>query len=216
MSRTVFCNVCQTAHKEVSEDVAIYKITSNNRFVYQSAEEIIEAYNLEPIYIEDFQYCVSCGNEYLFFTQYDDFLDDIDEFTLPPILASGSKLGLSTDYYLDKSHEQIISYCLRFGRLAGEYKTLQDLPYFEPKFEEFNLHNIFYPFQPYNQFIDVLAKVDRRYIQTLLKPLQRYFHAYQRFIYIRAYKHAIRLFPHIAYELVICSSYPELLEHLVS
>lgn len=106
----------------------------------------------------------------------------------------------------------IQTYCRRWGRIYGSAKEKYGTVRFYCIFGELSLHSLLYPGYSYSQFPKWLWVLDIDYISKFLSIFNDAFFVWQKFIYSRAYRNALKKWPHLTGEILCDSDYPEFIE----
>lgn len=114
---------------------------------------------------------------------------------------------------INNAAEFIHDYCVRWARLGGDYKEKYGRCCFYAKFD-LSLHSLFYPGYAFYQMPEWLVHFDIYVFSPVCYKLgvSKLWHLWQTFIYKRAYKLAIKKFPHLKEEILSGADYRELLE----
>lgn len=111
---------------------------------------------------------------------------------------------------IDDAATYIHGYCLKWAFLGGQSKEKYGTVRFYAHFGWLSLHGLIYPGYAWNQFPKWLWKLDCNIIGPALRFFfERPFVAWQRYIYKRAYRSAVRKWPHLKEEILVCADYPE-------
>lgn len=113
---------------------------------------------------------------------------------------------------LDDAGNIIGDFCHRWGRFGGQIKEKYGTLRFYAHFTGFDLHMLFYPGYYYCQFPTWLWNLDWKLRKTIFVPLHRPTTWWQTKVYNRAYQKALKKYPHLRKEILICADYPELIK----
>lgn len=204
----VQCKKCNHVHREISEQEAICQLTLFNNFFYDSSSEVRSYYGNRPGFIENFMFCMYCGESHKEFSQATvSFIG-----TVNPILDKN--VNITTDRYVDNAAANIQLFCNKWGRLGGQAKEKYNTVRFYAIFGWLSLHTLVYPGYVYIKFPKWLRWLDDNLITQLLNPFERLFIKWQEFVYRKAYKRAIDKYPHIRYNIINSADRSDLLEGL--
>lgn len=117
---------------------------------------------------------------------------------------------------LDEAASFIHDYCVKYARLGGQAKEKYGTVRFYAMFGHLSLHSLIYPGYYYSQFPKWLWNLDIYVIPKLLKPFERLFFRWQKFIYSRAYNLAFKKFPQVYKGIATGADYPEYIKGLTS
>lgn len=112
---------------------------------------------------------------------------------------------------IDDAAYYIADYCRRWGRLGGQYKEKYGTVRFYARFGDLSLHGLIYPGYVYYQFPKWLVRVDLAIRTPLHFCLGHLFTWIQHRVYSRAYRNALKLWPHLQAEILCNADYPELI-----
>lgn len=110
---------------------------------------------------------------------------------------------------IDDAADYIATYCRRWGRLGGQHKEKYGTVRFYAHFGHLSLHGLIYPGYVYCQFPPWLSRIDRATQRPLQFCFGSLFYWNQRRVYSRAYRNAVKLWPHLQVEILSDADYPE-------
>jgi len=116
---------------------------------------------------------------------------------------------------LDEAARFISDYCSRWGRFGGQAKEKFGTLRFYALFHH-NLHDLIWPGYVFTQWTPALAPLrwldDYVYRLGVCNPLRSLVIRWQTFVYARAYRLALKRWPHLRREILCCADYPEYLK----
>lgn len=105
------------------------------------------------------------------------------------------------------------NYCARWGRFRGQTKEKYGTVRFYAIIGQISLHDLIYPRYSYSQFPQWLWTLDLYIIGPVLRTLfGKIWYRWQVFIYRRAYKLALKKWPHLKKEILSGMDHIDLLE----
>jgi hypothetical protein len=116
---------------------------------------------------------------------------------------------------VEKAAEEIGVFCARWGRIGvmqtkEKYGTARVYCHFGV----WGFHSLILPRYAYNQWPKWLWNLDCDIGTKILSPFNKILIPYQKWIYLLAYKKAIKKYPHIREEILNGADWHELLENL--
>lgn len=114
---------------------------------------------------------------------------------------------------INDAAEFVGDYCARWARFRGQTKEKYGTVRFYAHLGYLSLHGLVYPGYVYSQFPNWLWTLDIYVISPLLqKTFSWVWNPWQKFIYKRAYKLAVKKWPHLRKEILSGADHLELLD----
>lgn len=115
---------------------------------------------------------------------------------------------------IDRAAYEIAEYCMKWGRITCNGKEKYGTVRVYINFIYGSLHELTHPGHYFIRYGKVLRWLDYRVFGPLIRVSRfpRLMHHWQYFIYNRAYQLALKKYPHLAEEILVCSDYPELIK----
>lgn len=116
---------------------------------------------------------------------------------------------------INNAAQFIHDFCVRWGRLGGDYKEKYGTVRFYAKFGCYSLFSITHPgYVSYYSTWPWFAKFDLRYGNKFVyyTGIQLFFNTIQPLVYRQAYKRAVKKWPHLRTEILCAADYSELLK----
>ena len=114
---------------------------------------------------------------------------------------------------LDRAISMIADFCRRWGRIGAHAKEKYGTARVYVSFWDGTLHGLIYPGCAYSQFPQWLWVFDLTWIRrfTRLTKIHRIVHWWQKRVYGWAYLRALKRFPRLHLEILVCADHPELI-----
>jgi len=109
----------------------------------------------------------------------------------------------------------IAHYLLRYGRInVRDYKEKYGTVRIYCSLGWHQFHSVTHPRYCYGQYPKWLWSLDCRFGSKVIAPFNRIVIPYHAWLYRRAYKKAIKKWPHLIKEITVAADFPELLKGL--